>query len=115
MSMNVDKDSKELAASYSLPEKATEQNYIFENGQTGIHQIKWSGGPFMLSRENFMKAPLFGEERTGWNGDLVFAKKCHEEGLKIFLDFSNKIEHRRYEGGMLVNRKAPETEFIKWK
>lgn len=79
----------------------------------GIIEVFHNGGPFLINREIFMVFPLRGDKR-GYNADIYHGIELWEAGIPYYLDTDITLKHLRYYGEMLVNKKEPEMEFVRW-
>lgn len=120
-SMNVDLSPKglELCAFTDEPFIFSERGgfilddppYVKKGKHNGIITVFHNGGPFICSREFYLKYPLKGFENTGYNADLCHGIELASNEIKYFLDTNINLKHFRYAGKMMVGRKEPKIEY----
>lgn len=92
-----------------------------------VLKVPWAGFPFMFIRRDVVEKIPFAtvpeqirqghpiwEQTGGWGGDLAFAHSCAYYNIPIHADTSCGMLHLRYHGEMLVGKKPPSIEFIKY-
>ena len=88
--------------------------YAKHGEYTGIIRVYHNGGPFIAEREFFLKFPLRGFGKSGYNADIEQGQNIYREGFDYFLDADLHLKHLRYLGTMQVGKKEPKVEFIKY-
>jgi len=106
---------EKMATSIKTPEFATQIDWLNFGDMEGVFQVGFMGCPFIISREAYLQVPFRGEPHTGFNADLFFSQDCKKLGIPMFVDARIRVTHHRFAGNLLVGRKQPKTEYIKWK
>lgn len=88
--------------------------YVRKGEYSGIIRVYHNGGPFIVERDFFLRYPLTGVGKAGYNADIKHGKSIYDGGFDYFLDCDLHLEHLRYLGVMQVGRKEPKTEFVKY-
>jgi hypothetical protein len=82
--------------------------------QRGIIPCFHNGGVFITTREFYLKYPLKGIGQRGYNADFRHGKEIREAGLTYLIDTDEPLKHLRYKGKMMVGKKYPEVEYVKY-
>ena len=114
-SMNVDlsPDGKEKCAYTTKPFEGFKPPYVKLGDNMGIIKVFHNGGVFIATREFYIKFPLKGNGKSGYNADIVQGREIYDAGENYYLDTSLNLLHLRFMGTMEVNRKPPGIEFVR--
>ena len=118
-SMNVDlsKEGIELCAFTIRPFEKTPSGYVpfVKKGvYEGLVKVFHNGGVFICTREFYLKYPLTGYGKSGYNADIKQGSEIFKDKINYFVDCDIHLKHLRFEGEMMVGKKEPGVEFIKW-
>lgn len=119
VSMNVDlspKGMKLCAFSVKKFEYSVCSEMPFEpmGKHKGIIKVFHNGGPFIASREFYIKYPLRGMDKSGYNADFIHGLELHLRRIPYFLNTDIHLKHLRYKGDMMVGKKEPEVEIVRY-
>lgn len=87
--------------------------YVKKGRFEGLTKVFHNGGVFITSREFYLKFPLTGMGKGGYNADIKQGLEIHKAGFNYWVDNNINLKHLRYQGKMQVGRKIPQVEFIK--
>jgi len=87
--------------------------YVKRGTHKGVIRVFHNGGVFICKRDFYIKFPLKGIGRDGFNADALHGTELRELNQTYWLDSDLILEHRRYEGIMQVHKKAMEINFVR--
>jgi GT2 family glycosyltransferase len=80
----------------------------------GLVKVYHNGGVFACTREFYLKFPLTGMGKGGYNADIDMGRRIWNAGINYFVDSEIHLKHERYAGTMQVGKKTPESQVIRW-
>lgn len=80
----------------------------------GLVKVFHNGGVFACTREFYLKFPLTGKGKAGYNADIQHGQDIRDAGIKYFVDNEIFLKHERYMGINKVGVKEPEVEVIRY-
>lgn len=114
-SMNVDlsPDGKAKSAYTTRPFEGNKPPYVRIGENMGLIKVFHNGGVFIAKREFFIRFPLKGMGKAGYNADILQGREIWESEFDYYLNADIHLTHLRFMGSMQVGIKEPEIEFIK--
>lgn len=79
----------------------------------GVIRCFHNGSVFMCTREHYLKHPLTGRGKAGYNADYILGKELYDANIPNWIDTDIELKHLRFEGTMQVGKKTPEVEWVK--
>ena len=123
-SMNVDLSPKGLnLCAYSKKEfyspgsykyAKNEPPYVPKGEDKGIIKVFHNGGVFIAERDLLVQHPLRGMGKSGFNADILHGWELRNNGINYYLDTRIHLKHLRYQGDMMVGKKPPEVEIVRY-
>jgi len=114
-SINVDLSAfgKTKCAFTTVPFEGTNPPYTDKGVNKGTIKVFHNGGVFIAKREFYIKFPLKGMGKAGYNADILQGREIWESEFDYYLNADIHLTHLRFMGSMQVGIKEPEIEFIK--
>ena len=114
-SMNVDLSpfGKTKCAFTTVPFEGNKPPYVTIGENMGLIKVFHNGGVFIAKREFFIRFPLKGMGKAGYNADILQGREIWESEFDYYLNADIHLTHLRFMGSMQVGIKEPEIEFIK--
>ena len=123
-SMNVDLSPKGLnLCAYTKDEfytpgawyyDVTPPPFVPKDEDKGIIKVFHNGSVFIAERDLLVHHPLRGMGKGGKNADILHGWELRNNGINYYLDTRIHLKHLRYQGEMMVGKKPPEVEFVRY-
>jgi len=118
LGMNVDMSGGRYKCAYTIEpfeiHKIKRIEWALFGQYHGLKNVFHNGGPFLITRELYLKYPLHGDIETGYNADMNQGLELWRDNIPYPLDTNINLLHLRYIGIMQVGKKESCAKLIRF-